>query len=416
MNCIIEQARHPEEKGFSVLQFLAGVSIAKLLYLVLVSLMSLLYPSFETSKALSIRQSWFPDIWMQKERSSLENLFATWDAEHYLYLAEYGYDQGVKSCAFYPLWPMAIYATVRVCGGSYILWGMILSNLFSLLGWCLFYFLARKRFGEAVARCSTLMLVLFPGSLFYQFIYTESLFFLLLMLLWHGMEHRKYLIAITAALLLPLTRGVGLFAIIPIGWHLLLLTPKSCLPPWKWISRERLRITDGQKVEISEYVQCFALILAPAAGWGLYLALMRYWTGNPLEGVEAQKYWGHVHSIGNLFNLPKFIQGWFDVNHVHDFHHSMIDRIAFFFVVTLIPALWWRCKDMLPWFYMLCILPAMSGTYTSYTRFLSVAFPIFLTLGWLAKESRRVRYLYLIVFVLIHWWLLWRFVNYRWAG
>ena len=152
MNITIEQVQNPMDRKLSFLQFLVGVGIVKLLYLALITLISLLYPSFETSTALDIRQSWFPDIWMQKERSSLENLFVTWDAEHYLYLAEYGYDQEVRSCAFYPLWPMAIHAAVKVFGGSYVLWGMILSNMFSLLGWHLFYFLSRKRLGEVVAR------------------------------------------------------------------------------------------------------------------------------------------------------------------------------------------------------------------------------------------------------------------------
>src|ERR1041385_3845528 len=34
--------------------------------------------------------------------------FGTWDAEHYLFLTEYGYQHGSAACAFYPLWPYAI--------------------------------------------------------------------------------------------------------------------------------------------------------------------------------------------------------------------------------------------------------------------------------------------------------------------
>ena len=94
--------------------------------------------------------------------------------------------------------------------GSYVVAGVVLANLFSVAGWCLFYRILWKRYGSEVAWWSLCFLVLFPGSVFYQFIYSESLFFLLAMVLWRGIEERRYGGAVLAAFLLPLARGGGL--------------------------------------------------------------------------------------------------------------------------------------------------------------------------------------------------------------
>jgi hypothetical protein len=70
------------------------------------------------------------------------------------------------------------------------------------------------------------------------------------------------------------------------------------------------------------------------------------------------------------------------------------------------------------WIYVLGILPAMSGTFTSYTRFASCAFPMFIALGvFLGRPERRfLRWATVWIFATLHAVLLWRFVNFRWAG
>jgi hypothetical protein len=67
---------------------------------------------------------------------------------------------------------------------------------------------------------------------------------------------------------------------------------------------------------------------------------------------------------------------------------------------------------------MLGVIPAMSGTFTSYTRFASCAFPLFIALGvgFSRREWRWPRYALLAVFATLHVVLVWRFVNFRWAG
>jgi hypothetical protein len=67
---------------------------------------------------------------------------------------------------------------------------------------------------------------------------------------------------------------------------------------------------------------------------------------------------------------------------------------------------------------VLGVVPAMSGTFTSFTRFESMAFPIFIALGVVLSRPgwRFVRWSLIAVFVVLHLVLVWRFLNFRWAG
>jgi hypothetical protein len=144
---------------------------------------------------------------------------------------------------------------------------------------------------------------------------------------------------------------------------------------------------------------------------------MSEWTGNPFEGFEAQKHWG-VQSMGNLINLPKFIIGFFNPTTWHQFIGSVLDRCVFIFVLWWLPLIWRLDKVWFAWAVVLGVVPAISGTFCSYTRFASMVFPLFIAMAvFLGQPERKLpRLLALTVFAALHVILLWRFVTYRWAG
>jgi hypothetical protein len=383
------------------------------------------WPGFDQDKAEEITQRWFSPGdpgWAPPGVRGLGKHFTTWDAEHYLFLSEKGYRKGAPSCAFYPLWPLAIRCFSFFTRGNRILAGVLLANIFSLAAWVLFYELAARRVGKATASWALVLLMVFPGALFFQFVYSESLCFLLLMLLWRGLEDERYGLAWVAALLLPLTRAVGLFSMLPIAWYWLMRSG------WGWLDRlpglreERERLkgapAKGDGVQLRRVGwPGLALVLAPGLGFTLYLVLMRTWTGNALEGLQAQKYWG-AHSTANLWDLPKFLTAFFEPTTWHEFRGSLLDRCAFLLALSAVPLMWRVGKDMLLWTYVLGVLPAMSGTFVSCTRFESIAFPVFIGLPVLFARVRSKRPLILAVaiFGALHTVLVWRFVNFRWAG
>jgi len=238
------------------------------------------------------------------------------------------------------------------------------------------------------------------------------------MLLWCGLERKRYGLAWAAAFLLPLTRGVGVFSVLPIAWHCLMHGQWSWLERWRWLDAERERLADdsGANHQVARWQAC-ALMAAPALGLAACFALMWTWTGNPLEGIQAQRFWG-VHSISNLFNVPKFVVGFFNPTQFHEFKGSVLDRCLFILLLYTLPVIWKLGKDQMVWTYMLGILPAMSGTFTSFTRFESTAFPLFIALAvFFANRKRKwPLWAFIILSAVLHGILLWRFVNFRWAG
>lgn len=403
---------------------LLWLALVKVVYLEVVYVALTVWPDLDEQKYYQVMRHW-----PMEGDPECASHFATWDGAHYLYLSTRGYAVGVNSCAFYPLWPLMIRWFSMLTGGNHLIAGLVLANFMSLAAWTLFYHIAARRFGTAVARWALVFLVVFPGSIFYQFIYTEPLFLLLTMLLWFGLEGSRYGLASVAAFLLPVTRGVGVFSVLPIAWHWLMKQSWCRLDRWRWLEAERARVFEGQeRGQSMDGLNRVAnatglrwrdtgLLAAPLLGWTAYLGLMWIWTGNPVEGIEAQKHWG-VHSISNLWNLPKFVIGFFEPTTWHAFRGSVFDRCAFLLLLCSLPLIWRLGKDLVVWTCVLGILPAMSGTFTSFTRFESTVFPLFIGLAvfFTSLKPKWPLWTFVILNAILHAILLWRFVNFRWAG
>ncbi|MCL4789790.1 MAG: hypothetical protein KJ070_23930 [Verrucomicrobia bacterium] len=357
--------------------------------------------------------------------------FRAKDGSHYLHLSEAGYSAGDVSCAFYPLWPLLIrWFSIFTCG-SHLLSGLLLANSLSLVAVLMFFRMIRSRLGDATAWWSLVFLLLFPGAIFFQLVYTEGLFLLLAMMLCRGLERRRYALGIVAAFLLPLTKAVGVFCIFPILWHLCIESPS--MRQWlvslargnaltrKFISHsgQAQQAGDLPRADATRATEGLGilLLLAPLLGWSTYFLLMWNWTGNPFEGFEAQKHWG-VQSVGNLFNLPKFVIGFFSPTVWHAFKDSAFDRLAFILLIWFLPVIWRLDKGWFLWAVVLGVVPAVSGTFTSYARFESVVFPLFVALGvFLGRhEWRLLRWAVLFLFTAGHVFLVRRFVTHGWLG
>jgi hypothetical protein len=306
-------------------------------------------------------------------------------------------------------------------GENHLIATMVLANAMSLLGWAIFYQVARHRFGDEVASWALVFLIVHPGSLFYQFIYSESLFFLLVMVTWFGLERRRYGWVAFGVFLLPLTRAVGLFCVFPIAYHLVGQEPSS------WMRRLRTDCGDrGARRETTSHrtqnlsksnLQYYLFLILPLLAWGLYLGLMWNWTGNAFEGFAAQRYW-RAHSVLSLVDLPKFLWGLFNPTDWHAFRSSLMDRCMFLVLLCTLPMICSLGKDLLVWTCVLGIVPAVSGTFISFTRYEATVFPMFIALAYLFKTEwwGWARNGALAAGVTLHVLLLWRFVNNEWAG
>lgn len=367
--------------------------------------------------------------WTASGHPEFKSYFTSWDVGHYLYLSEHGYQAGKNSCAFYPLWPLLLRWSSVAFGGEEIFSGTLLANILSLAGLFLFFNMAATRLGSSVAWRSLVLLLAFPGSLFFQFMYSESLFFLLLLLLCLAMERRRTWLAAMTAFLLPLARPLGFLCTFPISVYLMRGSrQRFCAGLSRLLGSGRLETNSGAREARADLNASgdptgpgrnlsWWVLAAPFCGWVLYFLLMWQWTGNPFEGFAAQKFWG-VQSVGNLFNLPQFAVALFTPTTWHAFAGSLLDRCGFILLLYTLPLIWRMDRVWFAWTVVLAIVPAMSGHFTSFIRFESVAFPMFVALGaWLSQPKRRSLWLCCLgLFILLHVVLLRRHIYFEWAG
>ena len=347
--------------------------------------MLLLWPAMDVAEFHNVMQRW-----PREGGPTFGSHLATWDAPHFLFLSEVGYVPGVTSCAFYPLWPFLIRAGSWLTWGNHLVAGLILANLFSFVGILLFHKLVWVRFDKSLADWSVVFFLAAPGALFLQFIYSEPLFFLLLMAFCLALHRERYDWIGFAGFCLPLTRAVGIFCVVPLLWHL--------------VNRRRA----GR-----DYLS----LAGPVAGYGCYFLVMAVLTGNPLEGFDAQKHW-NVNSFWHVFEPLGFLEALFSPAYVHWYTGSLLDRVVFLGLMALLPAVWRLDKEWFLWTAMLGVLPAMISHFVSFTRYVQMAFPAFVVMAFLFKDPRlRVwRWLVLGIFASLHLILLVRHINFRWAG
>ncbi|EKD65755.1 MAG: hypothetical protein ACD_49C00094G0001, partial [uncultured bacterium (gcode 4)] len=138
---------------------------------------------------------------------------ANFDGLHYISIARDGYAQFEQ--AFFPLYPLVIKYSSPLFSNNRLLTGLIISNISFLIGITIF--------ARSYKDSSWMMffLLAFPTSFFFGAVYTEGLFFLLLISTLYFLKKENYLAVIVFAFLTSLTRLVGVFLIIPIIFHLI---------------------------------------------------------------------------------------------------------------------------------------------------------------------------------------------------
>ncbi|HEX2758081.1 MAG TPA: hypothetical protein VHP60_06250 [Thermoanaerobaculia bacterium] len=201
--------------------------------------------------------------------------FARFDSGWYYSIARDGYGppplSGIESAhAFFPLYPMLARSVVLLTG---------LDPLWVLAGvsWIAFVFAlplfgeeCRARLGPERARGPLPFLLLYPVAFFFAAAYTESLFFLLLLLAFRLIRTERPLAAIFVGLLLGLTRAPAA-AVGPALALAYVLRPD-------WTKR---------------LPRAAVLAVAPLAGVLAYVLGIGWWKGEPGLFFRAMGAWAH---------------------------------------------------------------------------------------------------------------------------
>lgn len=354
--------------------------------------------------------------WSPSGAPTVSSRIAAWDVAHYLHLSQEGYAAGSKSCAFYPLWPAAIRVATALLGDRQVLAAMLLTNALSLIGFWMLYRLIERRCGVATAGDSLILMLAFPGALFFSFAYSESLFFALVMLFFWGLELERWAWVGIAGVLLPLTKATGVFVLLPLAWFLYERRSHST----GCSTGVSLLGSRGQDARTTAWKQLapWLLVLCPLLGYAAYFGLMYVWTGNALEGFDAQKSYPNSPSIKNMFNYAGFGSAFLNVQTLEGMMDSALDRACFLlFLALLVPI--YRLNKM--WFFYVLpagLVPALSSWFMSYRRYIMVLFPMFVVLAQLQGKARRrwLFWYYVALLAALQAWAVKQFVCFRWAG
>jgi hypothetical protein len=316
------------------------------------------------------------------ELGYVTDIWARWDSDYFLRIAEDGYDQA--SAAFHPLYPALVAVLGRVFFGHYVLAGVVISLAATLGAFVLLHRLAETRLGEDGARRAVLYLAVFPMALFLQAVYSEALFLFLALLAFFLAERGRYPAAGIVAGLAVLTRAAGI-ALLP------------ALAVLAWRERERLKALGG-----------LALAVPVAA---VYPLVLWQQLDDPFAFTDAQDRWHRHFSAAGPFGgiwdglvdgregIEQFVVGHgTEVPGVSPMHAAAENVQALVFLVLFIVltiVAWRRFGTAYGLFAAVSLAiplsyPSSRWPLLSLPRFGLVIFPIFLALAALTTGRPRV--------------------------
>lgn len=337
---------------------------------------------------------------MPFESEKFAEIFAAWDSGWYFDIARRGYyftPDGQSSIAFFPLYPLLMRLVAAPFGASdRAIWiaGIAISiGAFVAALVTLHTFTERVLGDRAAARRAVLYLAVFPFSLFFTRVYTESLFFLLTVLAIASAYDRRWWRAGLAGALAALTRSNGILVAVPLLCFALKDRPSvRALAP-----------------------RLAAVTLVPL-GLGIYCLYVYSLAGNPLAWLDAQRYW--QYSVGDLpwrrlLDLVSTIEhrGLYDFFFTSPLApYQLIHGTVALVVLALVPMIFRRLGVALGAYTAVSLLVPLTGSdLQGIGRYMAVVFPIFMLLG--SFRSPRVHEAILVTFSLFLALFLGLFVN-----
>ncbi len=297
------------------------------------------------------------------------DVWARWDSDWYLRIAEHGYaDSPSSTAAFFPLYPGLVALLGRVLGGHFVLAGVLLSLAACVGAFVLLYRLAAGRLGPDGARRTVLYLAIFPTALFLQAVYSESLYLLLVLAAFLLAERGRFLGAGTVAGLAMLTRPVGI-ALLP------------ALAVLAWRSDDRR----GAFLRLS-----VSLVVAAA-----YPVLLAVWIDEPFAFLRAQDgiWQRELSPAGPLGGLWDGVAVLFSDRSARD-HALNVQQLGFTLAFLGLTVVAWRRFGAGYGLFALVSLaiplsfPSERWPLLSMSRFGLVLFPLLLVLAVLGARPR----------------------------
>jgi hypothetical protein len=224
-------------------------------------------------------------------------LWSRWDSAWYLGIANHGYSVHGNDPAFFPLYPivsraLASLATLFSPGPGAIFVASLAIALASFAGALYFlYRLVDIDFGPEVAQVAVALVAFFPMAVFYQAIYSESLFLMTSVgALWFARNERWDLAGLLGGAAAA-TRSAGVLVLVPLIL-IYLFGPRGTHPYRSPFKRSR-------PLPVRADVLWLALV---PLGLALYMAYLWVSADDPLRFQSAQDFW--LREFGRIGDVP----------------------------------------------------------------------------------------------------------------
>lgn len=278
--------------------------------------------------------------------------FGNFDGVHYLGIAKDAYAYQFTQ-VFFPFYPLLI-KLLSTLTGNLIISALLISNTAFLIGLMIFFKLLSRVFDEKVALWSIIFALVFPTSFYFGAIYTEGIFFLMIITSFYLLEKNRILAASLIGSLASATRLVGIF-----------------MGPSLFTKRAKMNL--------------MPLLIVPL-GFLAYVIYLKLAFNNPLYFLSAQTIFGQERSTTSIILLPQVLWRYFKIlmtTHGLIFVNAVFELSSTIFVLfALYLALKKKFKAQWLVFSLLAVLtPTLTGTLTSMPRYILVAFPIYVVLA-----------------------------------
>ena len=275
------------------------------------------------------------------------------DGVHYLRIAQDGFAYQYTQ-TFFPFYPLLIKFFSIFTFGNLIISALIISNTAFLLALVIFYKLLAKIYSEKVAFWSCIFLLSFPTSFYFGSVYTESLFFLLVILAFYLYEKGNILGASIVGAVSSSTRLIGVF-----------LAPSLV-----------------KNVKNRKYL--IPLLIVPL-GLLIYMIYLKIIFNNPFYFLTAQSIFGQERSTTQIILLPqvfwRYVKILATTSGLPLFNATLELSSSIFAIIFLILASKKVKKEWLIFSWLAIITPTLTGTLASMPRYILVAFPIYIVLA-----------------------------------
>lgn len=292
--------------------------------------------------------------------------WANFDGEHFISIAYFGYQELQQ--AFFPLYPKLIALGLFFYGrtlemGAKV--GYVISAITFPIALIFFYKLIKLDYSKKFALGVIVILLLYPASFYFNAIYSESLFLMLITLSFYFFRKERYLWASFFGFFASLTRVFGVLLFISFLIEIYLF-----------------------KIPLKKV---FWVLLIPA-GLGFYMLYLYLSIGDPLAFYNLQLVVGEQHQRGVVL-FPQVVYRYLKIilslGVLTPLLTTIFLELAIGLIFFMLPIIGYFKKVRLSYLFFAFfgyLLPTVQGSFSSLPRYVLVLFPSFIIIGLVIKQ------------------------------